>query len=1020
MFNASAKEFIPAYIGHHADSNDYFFPYTISYPIPRELASSKPLLNVAEFLQKKTLFPDAESVISIDQVVDFFGRSLSLLTETNDFRGVFLSRSDLRVPENSASFSDAEGVLIPIEVDERQVNIIHFLYETVDACFSFFSELLSVTGFGYVRHNVFSHTVGKVGDTHFFYVTCLGKSEDEVLSKTKTFIKLSKMPFCRPFVVHSILPFVCSPQSTVSVVASVGEKKDFGNQVFSSTEIVYYPHDMKGTYNGLEDMEEEFFSCLRKKSITSTFSYFYIHVNVVKSSSDRCIVPIGDVFRFIGWMCNRALMFFLGVSFDSVNVAPDVERLLSSNTKESFFETKATDFPQHAVPINVADVTLGAIPVWITIPIDGSTIAAAVKCFSYFVENGRIEGRKEKFLTKHLARSAAQRFAETKFRVCTRPVGRRILVGTDERNKVFGIDVKSGSIFGLPFCFGGSPSIPSGSLFVATLTSFHFSLTEYRIIIEDVLMLENSDISRCPFFERWSYVNQIEIDGQDSWPQISCWNVVILRTEYLPTESVALLLQKETDYCSMGLRFICDNEVFESYVWIPLNSIRAKFVAEKIEKDDGMLKIFLSCLDESGKSITYFDEYTETSAVAFPGLKENQVVECILRLAEDGSHWWEIFNVADDSMPFSKQKVEELVHYGGFSEKELRVILEAGKYICSKCHTLIEDGKRDSSDNYVCAACWKATGLGDCVQCFQSLVVGTFDRTSDRFYCNNCRKEFSAINSTAEIGYHVPPSPQATFTQQVLSRCISNLIDFVNPRGPTDDVLELGCGKAIPRKWMRNKTKRYLGIDNNIERVRQQTAAVEHSSDLPEGASFQFHCGDMLSTQFWMEELSQLHPKQFQTVTCFSGFHNAFSDEEQCKIFIARIANALIPGGLFLGTFVDPNSIYQKGKGVANSVYVVEWGSQSVPRIGNSFKLGLEGASMKTMHVVPTDFLVAVAESYHLKAISEVWKSFREIIDNDPFWTKVPNQDEKDYLRGLRVFAFQKDNDVVLSSDHQR
>eukprot|EP00796_Vickermania_ingenoplastis_P000015 gene15-6_t len=938
MLNIGAADFIPKNSAQGVVPLTSFFPYTINYPIPREQRSS-----------------------SFKTVSDFLKTDIPIATAIDYYERFFY-------------FSSESWCADSLEVDEKSTEIINFLCETWCTSFSCFNGIDAVTGIGYVRHNISADTrMGKLADKHLFFVTCDRGTEQQLLGQINSFSKLSKMPFEQQFLVKSIIPFVASPQATLAVVATVGQERNYNKEVQHKKVVKYIPHDMKATHESLINLEDDFLNFLRNGSVDTRVSIFHIHVQVIADKQRRSIVPIGDVFRFIGTMCNRSLAFFLGVSFDSADVAPGVEKLLTSNRTESFFVSKSLDFPNYALPISISRVVLGDIPAYITIPMESSLIGKAGELYATFVADGKLKGQKKVLLTRQKAKEAAQQIAAGHFLACRRYIGRKILVGTEPRGKVFGIDIKSGSIFGLPCCFGGATYVPPGCLFVATLSSTPYDMFEVRIIIEDVLKFNHSDVSNCPFSERWSFATQIEMDEQSTWPHTTPLRVAILRSDYSPMENVRSLIRKQAGCCSLGLQLKCTSEKSKIFVWIPPNSITAKFEASKIITADNILRVLLSCLDANGKLVSYNEE-------------ETKVVECLLHIADDGTHWWDILNVCSSGVvPSSYQQIEELVHSGGLSKNELMTVVDASQYVCKRCQQVHDNGQHDSNGSYMCLECWRATGHGDCVLCCRTLVVGTLDKSSNRFYCENCRQEFSSTNKVAEIGH---------FPLHI------SLVDFVNRRGPTNDVLELCCGGAVPRKWMRNKTMHYIGIDKNKNEV---MALKSHRSvDMPEGGHYDYLCADAFSERVWVDELSQVHPRLFQTITCFTGLHHAFINEEQSRHFIARVANALVPGGLFLGMFVDAGAMYHKGKKFSNSCFSVEWKDSAVPRIGNVFALARDGQPSREMNVVPTDYLVAVADSFNLKAIPESWQSFRELIDSDPSWTRSQTSEEKEYLRSLR------------------
>lgn len=1012
--NVAAKDFIP-FSTVDKNSSNGFYPYTIHYEIPRDNFTTNVLSNVGSFLTGKTLVPDCMHRVDADYLLDFATSNFRALYHNNDLmlRGFFLSKENLQIPEVGSCYTEACGVLVPLNVDERST-ILLFLHAAWRKFFSSFRGADGITGIGYIRHNVSPNMFfDKVADKHFFFVTCSKELESDVLININTFTKLSKMPFERSFIVKSIAPFLFSPQAPLCVVATVGEKQ-FDPIVNMYKKVYYSPSSASSTYESLKTMEEAFFECLKNGCVSVTRFIFYIHVRVYISASGLHAISIDDVIRFIGNMCNRAFVSFCGVSFENLNAVPGAEKLFHLNPSESFYVLKSLSSLIYAPPINMSVVTLGDIPGWITVPLETEVIEKGIAAYSKYVLGGKVKGQDEIFLSHGTIYEAATNLATKPFKVCRRTIGKKILVGTLAENKFFGIDVQSASIFGLPFCFGWCSDVPPGCLFVSTLAPVQNDISEFRILIEDILEFSGTDVSNYSFNDRWEYVKEIEMD-QYSWPHSSPLHLIALRSRYEPLCMLEPLIGTREWYSTFGFQLRCLNEAHTTYSWIPRSSITAKFAAEKIIKNSDCFRIYLKSYDNDGTLISYHDEYTESGLECFPHLVEGDVIECLLRTNDDDSHWWDLINVLGSRQEiYSVKEVDELVHYRGLNENELLKLACAPAYVCAGCKK-VNDAGHLKEGKYMCPECWKATGYGDCVLCNRELTVGSVDRISSHFYCNQCQENFSRINSSAELGYHVPPPPNATLTQQVKSRCISILIDSVNSRGPTNDVLELCSGGAVPRKWVKNKTMEYIGIDINEHSIAAQQEAVNRACDLPEGSSYTFLNADAFSEKFWMEELAPRHPNQFQTITCFSGFHHVFHDEEICRHFIARVANALLPGGLFLGIFIDANEIFQKGKKFTNKVFSVEWEEGALPRIGNTFSLACDGQPERKMNVVPTDFLVAVGETFNLKPISKVWKSFQEIIEIDPKWTMALNTDISVYLGALRVFAFKKDSEFVVA-----
>lgn len=1012
--NVAAKDFVPFGSDESCSSNG-FYSYTVTYAVPRDKRSNTVLTNIKDFLSGNTLIPDFIFSLDPDRCAEISTPSFHRICHEDNMmlRGFFFSCENLQLPGVSESYTEAGGVLVPLVVDES-ISTFDFLCEAWRKFFSSFREADSITGIGYIRHNVSASMLSdKVADKHFFYVTCTSERESYVLANINTFTKLSKMPFERRFVVKSLLPFLFSPHTPLCVIATVGDQREKDPIVTMYRKLVYSPSNLLSTFERLKEVEEDFLECLANGCVSTNIFVFYIRIRVSNRPKEKVVVPIDDVIRFIGNMCNRTFVHFCGVSFDNALVAPGAERLLQLNESESFYIMKSLTSLTYASPINLSRATLGEVPGWITIPLETEQIEKGIEAYSTYVTDVKIRGQNEQLLTYAVIHEAAESIATKKYEVCRRPIGRKILVGTLHENKLFGIDVQSGNIFGLPFCFGGCLQVLPGCLFVATLSSVQHDISEFRIIIEDCLQINGKDVSDHSFRERWSYVKDIEMDSY-SWPHSSPLHVVILRCEYESPSMIESLMTKREWHSTLGIQLKCLNDAHTAYSWIPLSSITANFVAGEVIKEGNCNRILLMCYTSDGIIASYNDEYTECSPEVFPTLKENATIECLLRVAEDGSHWWDLINVLEPTIRvFSKKEVDSLLYYGGVSDNDLLKLINAANYICSTCKK-INDVGHQVDDKYLCSNCLEAAGYGDCVACCREFRIGSIDRITGHFYCSECRDFFSRTNSTAEIGYHIPPPPNATFTQQAMFRCISILVDSVNRRGPTNDVLELCCGGAVPRKWMKNQTMEYLGVDINKELVTTLQKSVDHAPALPKWSSYKIFSSDAFSQEFWIEEVARKHPNQFQTITCFSGFHHAFQNEKKCRHFIASVSNALLPGGLFLGIFIDTYEIFQKGTHYDNKVFAIKWDENAVPRIGNSFTLSRDGQPEKEMSVVPTDFLVAVGESFNLKPIAKEWRNFKDIIENDPAWTKKLNENEKEYLQILRTFAFQKESEFAL------
>ncbi|CAD2222813.1 mRNA capping enzyme/Methyltransferase domain containing protein, putative [Angomonas deanei] len=291
-----------------------------------------------------------------------------------------------------------------------------------------------------------------------------------------------------------------------------------------------------------------------------------------------------------------------------------------------------------------------------------------------------------------------------------------------------------------------------------------------------------------------------------------------------------------------------------------------------------------------------------------------------------------------------------------------------------------------------------------------------FDGSSGLFYCKNCWDSFSAVNQNAEIGYHVPPPPDATFTRQVITRCVSLLVDAISLKWATNDVLDLCCGGSVVRKWMKNGTMRYLGVDCNPEAVKKIENLIKNpaTKELSGDMRYNVICEDAFSPDL-MQKITEIHPRQFHVISCFSAFHRAFASEEIVRTFIGSVANALVPGGLFVGFFVDANVAFSNGTEFSNTVFSTQWDKDAKPRFGNTFKLSIEGGPFHSINVVSVDYLIDVAVNFNLSIVPEACQTLLDFIEKDKNFTKVLNDDEREYLCVLRSFVFRKNSEEKVA-----
>jgi hypothetical protein len=431
------------------------------------------------------------------------------------------------------------------------------------------------------------------------------------------------------------------------------------------------------------------------------------------------------------------------------------------------------------------------------------------------------------------------------------------------------------------------------------------------------------------------------------------------------------------------------------------------------------------------------DEYCDFHSHTAPELSEGSIIECSLRRAApftaEPNHWWELLNdfsldeVNATADTFSH--IDAIVTSPTLSLEELRWLAKVTTYLCGRCQKVNDIGKISPALKvYQCRSCWEATGHGDCINCNSSYATGSLDNVSNRFYCDSCWNLFTTPKPPQP--WAPPPPPDATFSKIVSTRVISLFIDRAAAKGSNSDVLELCCGGSVVRKWMNTGVNAYVGIDSSdsvveetLNTIKQhQGSSASPSSPTTASASKQLKmhevvCGDAFDPQTWACQVAQVHPTQFHTVTCFSGLHRAFSSEQRARDSLFAISNALVPNGLFLGSLWSANALLRKGAEYENSAFRCTWDESPIPRIGSTFTLELfeggDSASSEpldepTHHVVPLDFLVAVAGEFKLELIREYTFTFADLLSDDDRWTRQLSADEKELLAMRMTFGFRK------------
>ncbi|KAG5510107.1 hypothetical protein JKF63_07003 [Porcisia hertigi] len=1047
MLNANAKAFVPPGVFDGAPPSFHpagWYRYRLSVPVERKMSvfhEERYLNSISSLLSLKYLYAERGGLD--DDSLHYFLNGQFMMSnnipssgnEEHITSGFLLSRSILTLYTDLttiAHLNDSRGLLVHLNLPtEFNGDVALFLANAWEAFFTVVSENPSVCAIGYSRS-----VVGMRGDQskgtyrHYFFAACT--SPELLESPIANIMSESPVSIARIVCMRSIVPYLCSPHLQLGIVITVGEEakcsaiKD--RRADYSLEMKYRADDFLEAWRSLRDIESQLLETLNGNVKWDRIHILHLHVDPIPSDNP-VTVPIWDIIRFIGLLCDDCSACVIGVSF-STTLDASTKELVNRNKSAPFYVCSSLDAMLEAdSSLDTDNTYYGGAPSHLKTVLPSSSWASAASAMELW-QRFQKQLSPVELLTRMSFADAADSFARGTYTVHRKAVGALVVVGTDAKGNIFGYDVAHHSVFGLPLCFGGAVDLVSGCVFKGTLSSSYRSSLDYRIIIDDVLLFKGKETKGIPFAERMRMLNAIGIEDESTWPHAHPAHIVVLKAECLPLESSKKLIDTPVfDHSNMGLVFTPsmqpdDNSVLPTFVWLPPTSITVRFAVESVgvvnEMNEGFCRAYLGVSSNSVQNkiiIPYEDEFADYQKDAYPTLAAGSIVECLLRRADDGAHWWDVlqdFDAAENCEADSFARVDELVHSPGVTQEEMLWLLKAPSYQCERCLKVNDLGRLNRRHNaYWCKNCWIETGHGDCMYCGRTFALGMLDGTSNLFYCEECWTAFSTFNTDAEIGYHVPPPPNATFTQQVTTRCVSLLIDLMNPKTPSNDVLDLCCGGSVVRKWMRNKTSRYVGIDLKRSVVDATTSVVSNSKEMPPDAHYDIICGDVFSDDFWVSTIVKIHPRQFHVINCFSGLHNAFSSEEKARRFLGSVANALVPGGTFLGMFIDASVLFAKGKKYTNSIMKAGWSPDSVPRIGHTFQFTTNNGPMRDVNVIPIDFLIAVASEYGLHAVSEAYLTFRELIEKDASWTKVPSADEKEYLCVLRTFAFKKDSNEL-------
>ena len=1051
MLNVNAKAFVPPGVVEGVSPSfipNAWYRYRLNVSVENRMSSAheeRYLNNISSLLSLKYLYAERGGLD--DEALQYFLNEQFLLSnnttskenEEHTTSGFLLSRSILTLYKDLtavANLNDSKGLLVHLDLPtECNGDVAVFLANAWEAFYAAVAENTRVSAIGYSRSVVGLSENGAGGTyRHHFFVAC---SAPDLLEPILAGLMADCPVRVRSILqVKSVVPYICCPHLQLGVVITCGKEAKCslgdGRQANFSITVKYKTDEFLEAWKQIEQAQNAFKSFLMGDAKWDKMQLLHLHIDAVPTAQP-VVVSICDVIRKIGYLCDDASASIIGVSFSSDFADHYVEQLVHRNKTGPFYTCGSFDeMLKKDLSLDTRNIYFGGFPPHIKVELPVAAYDAAVAALGLWQRFEKQMPATE-LLTRMTFADAADSFARTPYIVRRRVVGARVIIGTDAIGNVFGVDVDHNSVFGLPMCLGGTVTPVINCVFKGTVSSSYRSSLDYRVIVDDLLVFEGKETKGIPYTERLRMLSSIGIEDETTWPHANAAHIVVLKAESVPFEHTRELVETPVfDHNNLGIVFSPsvqpENEaILPIFEWIPPASLTVRFVVESVESPEdvgeGSRRAFLGVFSSNVQKkivIPYEGEYADYNKEAYPNLAVGSVVECLLRRADDGAHWWDILkdlDVKESSAANSFDEVDDLVHSPGVTQEEMLWLLKAPSFQCERCHKVNDMGRRNSRHNaYWCKNCWIETGHGDCMYCGRFFALGMLDGRSNLFYCEDCWNAFSSTNTEAEVGYHVPPPPNATFTQQVTTRGVSLLIDLMNPKTPSNDVLDLCCGGSVLRKWMRNKTCRYVGIDLKRSVVDSLTMVANNAKERVAAGQYDIVCGDVFSDDFWVSTIVKIHPRQFHVISCFAGLHHAFENEQKARHFLGSVANALVPGGTFLGTFIDASVLFSKGKKYSNSIMKAGWSDNSVPRIGHTFQFTTNNGPPRDMNVIPIDFLIAVAAEYGLHAVSEAYMTFRELIEKDASWTKVPSADEKEYLCALRTFAFKKESNELAPS----
>ena len=126
-------------------------------------------------------------------------------------------------------------------------------------------------------------------------------------------------------------------------------------------------------------------------------------------------------------------------------------------------------------------------------------------------------------------------------------------------------------------------------------------------------------------------------------------------------------------------------------------------------------------------------------------------------------------------------------------------------------------------------------------------------------------------------------------------------------------VLDVACGKGGDLgKWMHHKEVDYVGFDASVKSIEggkvvgkdgrtydmKDNARMRAKKYQKRGRSVRFEVLDARRHLSW----TKFFDKKFDIVSCQFALHYFFTSERQGHMFFKRVADALVPGGIFIAT----------------------------------------------------------------------------------------------------------------------